>query len=95
MGATGGGISKNAFKQVPPEAQRLYTWLAVIWASYCGGLHGFNTANISGVMSLVPFERDFGWDKLSDLKVSNYSGWVVSSMLLVGDFLLRLKSIAH
>jgi sugar porter (SP) family MFS transporter len=34
-------------------------------------------------MSLKPFKRDFGWTYLPDLVVSNYSGWVVSSMLLV------------
>lgn len=83
MGGAAGGWSNEAVKKVPPPAKRLYVWLAVIWASYCGGLHGFNTANISGTMSLDPFKRDFGWTKLPELVVSNYSGWVVSSMLLV------------
>jgi len=84
MGAAGGGWSNAAIKQVPAPARRAYVWLAVIWASYCGGLHGFNTANISGTMSLLPFKRDFGWTDLSSTTVSDYSGWVVSSMLLVG-----------
>lgn len=57
MGADGGGWSNAAIKQVPVPARRAYVWLAVIWASYCGGLHGFNTANISGTMSLKPFLR--------------------------------------
>ncbi|KAL4896426.1 general substrate transporter [Aspergillus ambiguus] len=82
MGATGGGISRNAFKRVPAAAKKPYIWLAVIWASYCGGLHGFNTANISGAMSLDPFVRDFHWTDLGEKQVSNYSGWAVSSMLL-------------
>ncbi|KAK5790226.1 hypothetical protein VI817_007513 [Penicillium citrinum] len=82
MGAAGGGWSNAAIKQVPAPARRAYAWLAVIWASYCGGLHGFNTANISGTMSLLPFKRDFGWTDLSSTTVSDYSGWVVSSMLL-------------
>ncbi|KAK9860813.1 hypothetical protein MYU51_006105 [Penicillium brevicompactum] len=82
MGAAGGGWSNEAIKRVPPPAKRMYIWLAAIWASYSGGLHGFNTANISGTMSLKPFVRDFGWGDLSDATVSNYEGWVVSSMLL-------------
>ncbi|KAE8146988.1 general substrate transporter [Aspergillus avenaceus] len=82
MGATGGGFSRDAVNKVPSEAKGLYIWLAVIWASYCGGLHGFNTANISGAMSLDPFLRDFHWDELSDVQISNNSGWAVSSMLL-------------
>ncbi|KAI9040571.1 sugar porter family MFS transporter [Aspergillus affinis] len=82
MGAGGGGWSNEAIKRVPPQARGVYIWLAVIWASYCGGLHGFNTANISGTMSLKPFIRDFGWTELSKATVSDYSGWVVSSMLL-------------
>ncbi|KAL4758072.1 general substrate transporter [Aspergillus foveolatus] len=59
-----------------------YIWSAAFWASYCGGLHGFNTANISGAMSLDPFVRDFGWTHLTDAQVSDNSGWAVSSMLL-------------
>ncbi|QMW38848.1 hypothetical protein G4B11_002084 [Aspergillus flavus] len=82
MGAAGGGFSRDAVKQIPAEAKRLYIWLSVIWASYCGGLHGFNTSNISGAMSLDPFVRDFHWTDLSDAEVSNNSGWAVSSMLL-------------
>ncbi|PLB50041.1 putative sugar transporter [Aspergillus steynii IBT 23096] len=82
MGASGGGWSNEAIRRVPTQARGTYIWLAVIWASYCGGLHGFNTANISGTMSLKPFVRDFGWTELSDVTISDYSGWVVSSMLL-------------
>lgn len=83
MGAAAGGWSNQAIKHVPAPARRAYVWLAVIWASYCGGLHGFNTANISGTMSLEPFKRDFGWINLPSEQISNYSGWVVSSMILV------------
>ncbi|RFU28110.1 hypothetical protein B7463_g8222, partial [Scytalidium lignicola] len=82
MGAAGGGFNAAAFKAVPREALRWNIWLAVIWGSYCGGLHGFNTANISGAMSLKPFVRDFGFDKLTKAEVSDRQGWVVSCMLL-------------
>jgi hypothetical protein len=83
MPAAGGGIDRSAFQKVPKPARGLYIWLAVIWASYCGGLHGFNTANISGAMSLDPFVRDFSWTNLSASQVSDNKGWAVSSMLLV------------
>ncbi|PYH93224.1 sugar transporter [Aspergillus ellipticus CBS 707.79] len=82
MGATGGGFSKDALSKVPRAARGPYIWLAAIWASYCGGLHGFNTANISGAMQMKQWDMDFGWSKLSSTTVSNYEGWVVSSMLL-------------
>ncbi|KAL4926354.1 sugar porter family MFS transporter [Aspergillus undulatus] len=82
MPAAGGGIDRNALQKLPKAAFGPYIWSAAIWASYCGGLHGFNTANISGAMSLDPFVRDFGWTHLSDAQVSNNSGWTVSSMLL-------------
>ncbi|RDW58929.1 sugar porter family MFS transporter [Aspergillus mulundensis] len=82
MPAAGGGFDRNALHNVPKAARGPYIWLAAIWASYCGGLHGFNTANISGAMSLDPFVRDFGWTHLTSAQVSNNSGWAVSSMLL-------------
>ncbi|KAL3440456.1 general substrate transporter [Aspergillus insuetus] len=82
MPAAGGGIDRSAFQKVPKPARGLYIWLGVIWASYCGGLHGFNTANISGAMSLDPFVRDFSWTNLSASQVSDNKGWAVSSMLL-------------
>lgn len=83
MGANGGGLSKDALRRVPVEARKPYIWLATIWASYYGGRHGFNTSNISGVMKLDPFIKEFGWTNISDDEESNYSGWVVSSMILV------------
>src|SRR5699024_2130581 len=83
MGASGGGLSKDALRKVPAEARKLYIWLATIWASDCGGLYGFNTSNISGVMKVDPFIKEFGWANISDDKESDYSGWAVSSMILV------------
>ena len=83
MGAAGGGVSKQALSNVPAAAKGPMIWLTAIWASYCGSLHGFNTANIAGVMGMSTFEREFGWDGLSSETVANYRGWVSSSMLLV------------
>ena len=93
MPAAGGGFNRSALQGIPKSAYGPYIWLAAIWASYCGGLHGFNTANISGAMSLDPFVRDFGWTNLSDSQVSNNSGWAVSSMLLVSGLVRLAPSI--
>lgn len=83
MGAAGGGFSPDALKRVPPAARRPYIWLAALWASYCGGLHGFNTVNISGAMQMSQWDQEFGWKGLPSTTKSNYEGWAVSSMLLV------------
>ncbi|KAL1857006.1 hypothetical protein VTK73DRAFT_8154 [Phialemonium thermophilum] len=83
MGGAAGGIDLAALKQTPDPVKRSWCiWLSVIWASYCGGLHGFNTSNISGIMSLTPFKEDFGFNHMSASAVSNLQGWVVSAMLL-------------
>ncbi|KAB8207124.1 putative sugar transporter [Aspergillus parasiticus] len=82
MGTAGGGISKAALSRVPRQARSSFIWLAAIWASYCGSLHGFNTSNISGAMGMSTFKETFGWDDLSSATVSNYKGWITSSMLL-------------
>ncbi|KAL2831275.1 general substrate transporter [Aspergillus pseudoustus] len=82
MGATGGGVSKQALSRVPGPVKGPVIWLTAIWASYCGSLHGFNTSNIAGVMSMPTFTREFGWNELSSGTISNYKGWVTSSMLL-------------
>lgn len=86
MGATGGGISKDALKEVPKPARAAFIWLVAIWASYCGSLHGFNSSNISGVMGMSGFKHEYGWGSLSSGTVTNYKGWVTSSMLLVSRF---------
>ena len=85
MGAAGGWINKEALATTPKEVLRGYIWLVAIWASSCGGLHGVNTSNISGIMSMKPFEKDFGFDRMSDAQVTNSDGWAVSSMLLVRE----------
>ncbi|RAK84820.1 hypothetical protein BO79DRAFT_258794 [Aspergillus costaricaensis CBS 115574] len=69
MGAAGSGWSSAAIKLVPVPARRTYVWLAIIWASYCGGLHAFNAANTSGTMRFKPLIRDFGWAILSSEEV--------------------------
>ncbi|CAG8214508.1 unnamed protein product [Penicillium olsonii] len=47
-----------------------------------GCLHGVNTANISGIMSLTPFETAFDFDNKSKIQVSNLKGWITSCVLL-------------
>ncbi|KAH8704855.1 general substrate transporter [Talaromyces proteolyticus] len=82
MGTTGGGISKVAWKQVPQPARGPYIWLTAIWASYCGTLHGFNSSDISGIMSMPSFQHQFGWNRLPKSTITDSQGWVTSAMLL-------------
>ncbi|KAE8420654.1 hypothetical protein BDV36DRAFT_293074 [Aspergillus pseudocaelatus] len=82
MGTAGGGVSKAALSRVPRQARSYYIWLAAIWASYCGILHGFKTSNISGAMGMSTFKETLGWVDLSSATVSNYKGWITFSMLL-------------
>lgn len=83
MGAAGGWVSKEALATTPKEVLRFRIWITALWASCCGGLHGVNTANISGIMSMKPFKKDFGLDEMTSSQVTDWSGWAVSSMLLV------------
>lgn len=83
MGAAGEWIKKEALASVPAPVLSTRIRLIAIWASYCGALHGFNSANINGIMSMKPFKRDFGIIEMSSEKASNTTGWVTSAMLLV------------
>jgi SP family sugar:H+ symporter-like MFS transporter len=83
MGVAGGGINKAELARTPKEVLWWRIWLTAIWASFCGGLHGFNTSNISGIMGMSAFLRDFGFRSLSKSQLANTEGWVVSAMLLV------------
>lgn len=83
MGAAGGWIDKNTLARVPKQVYSLRAWLIVIWASYCGGLHGFNTANINGIMSMKSFSSYYHLNHRPASEVANITGWVTSAMLLV------------
>lgn len=69
MGAAGGWLNKEALASTPREVLHAKIWLIAIWASYCGGLHGFNTANIGGIMTMKEFIKDFGLNKMSTVSV--------------------------
>lgn len=43
---------------------------------------GLNTANISGILSMKPFEKHFGMDTMSKTAISNLEGWITSCLLL-------------
>ena len=85
MGAAGGWLNKEQLASTPRKVLQKRIWLIAIWASYCGGLHGFNTANIGGIMTMKPFIKDFGLNKMSAAEKTNITGWVTSAMLLVSS----------
>ena len=94
MGAAGGWINKEALASVPPSILGARIWLTAIWASYCGALHGFNSANINGIMNMKAFKEDFGIDEMDTVEASNTTGWVTSAMLLVSLSMPRRKYTA-
>lgn len=83
MGAAGGWLNKEQLASTPSQVLHKKIWLIAIWASYCGGLHGFNTANIGGIMTMKPFIKDFGLNKMTAAEKTNITGWITSAMLLV------------
>ncbi|KAG9943815.1 general substrate transporter, partial [Aureobasidium melanogenum] len=82
MGAAGGWLNKEQLASTPSQVLHKKIWLIAIWASYCGGLHGFNTANIGGIMTMKPFIKDFGLNKMTAAEKTNITGWITSAMLL-------------
>ncbi|KAH8879049.1 putative transporter [Thozetella sp. PMI_491] len=73
--------------------------------SFSGALHGFNTANISGVLAMPTFAKKFGLDQMDSSAVADWSGWITSMLILgscagalvtaiVGDWLGRRYGLA-
>ncbi|CEJ61434.1 hypothetical protein PMG11_09969 [Penicillium brasilianum] len=75
-------IDRKLAATVPREvvSWKIFLYGAILSMSGC--LHGVNTANISGILSLTPFEKAFGFDQKSKTEVSNLKGWITSCILL-------------
>lgn len=51
-GALGSLINKKALENTPKEVFNLYVFFIAFILSLSGGLHGANTSNISGILSV-------------------------------------------
>ncbi|KAF2014992.1 general substrate transporter [Aaosphaeria arxii CBS 175.79] len=75
-------VNKDLLAKTPKEVLSFkIVWYCFI-LSFSGGLHGFNTSNVSGVLAMVPFKTYFGFNTKSKAEVTNLNGWITSSLLL-------------
>ncbi|KAH6951260.1 putative hexose transport-related protein [Ilyonectria sp. MPI-CAGE-AT-0026] len=82
-------IDRSAYAETPKE---INSWKIVFYCailSFSGALHGFNTANISGVLAMKTFKHHYELDTLSENALADWTGWITSILILgscVGAF---------
>lgn len=62
-GALGNLINKKALADTPKEVFNLYVFFIAFTLSFSGGLHGSNTSNISGILSVSRTDVCSGADR--------------------------------
>ncbi|KIR67999.1 hypothetical protein I312_104851 [Cryptococcus bacillisporus CA1280] len=83
-GALGSLINKKALENTPKEVFNLYVFFIAFILSMSGGLHGANTSNISGIMSMPDYIATFNLKHYSASAASNIKGWTTSVIVLGG-----------
>ncbi|KAL0247306.1 hypothetical protein I308_104342 [Cryptococcus tetragattii IND107] len=83
-GALGSLINKKALENTPKEVFNLYVFFIAFILSLSGGLHGANTSNISGILSMPDFIATFNMKHYSASAASNIKGWTTSVIVLGG-----------
>ncbi|KAF4909073.1 putative quinate permease [Colletotrichum viniferum] len=77
-------IDQKIYEQTPREA---ISWKILCYAiilSFSGSAHGFNTANISGVLASSPFKKHFELSGMSEESLADWKAWI-TSMLILGS----------
>ncbi|KAL3301835.1 solute carrier family 2 [Colletotrichum asianum] len=77
-------IDKKIYEQTPKEA---ISWKILCYAiilSFSGSAHGFNTANISGVLAFSPFKKHFELSGMSEESLADWKAGI-TSMLILGS----------
>ncbi|KAF4910773.1 Quinate permease [Colletotrichum viniferum] len=75
-------IDRKVYEQTPKE---VISWKIVAYCtilSITGALHGFNTANISGVLAMKPFKSHFDFQDMNTADLANWNGWITSVLIL-------------
>ncbi|KAI8251372.1 Quinate permease [Colletotrichum sp. SAR11_239] len=75
-------IDRKVYEQTPKE---VISWKIVAYCtilSFTGALHGFNTANISGVLAMKPFKSHFDFQDMNTADLANWNGWITSVLIL-------------
>ncbi|KAJ4132364.1 hypothetical protein NW754_015179 [Fusarium falciforme] len=75
-------IDRTVYEKTPKRAISFRILFYCIILSFSGAMHGFNTANISGVLAMKPFDSQFELDKMSDGELANWKGWITSVLIL-------------
>ncbi|OWZ37246.1 solute carrier family 2 [Cryptococcus neoformans var. grubii Br795] len=83
-GALGNLINKKALADTPKEVFNLYVFFIAFALSFSGGLHGSNTSNISGILSMPDFIATFNLKHYSASAASDIKGWTTSVIVLGG-----------
>ncbi|CAD6589438.1 MAG: hypothetical protein CYPHOPRED_004840, partial [Cyphobasidiales sp. Tagirdzhanova-0007] len=81
-GSFGALINKQALADTPKECLNWYVFFVANCLAVSGGLHGFNTSNISGILAMTDFIKTFRLTSYSATEYSNISGWVTSVIVL-------------
>ncbi len=53
-GSLGAVVNKKALAETPKEALNWYMWFVCWTVCTSGGLHGYNSSNISGILKVSP-----------------------------------------
>ncbi|KAF5518677.1 Quinate permease [Colletotrichum aenigma] len=75
-------IDRKVYEQTPKE---VISWKIVAYCtilSFTGALHGFNTANISGVLAMKPFKSHFDFQDMNNADLANWNGWITFVLIL-------------
>ncbi|KAF7547239.1 hypothetical protein G7Z17_g7874 [Cylindrodendrum hubeiense] len=75
-------INKSVLKETPKEVVSWKILAYCIILSFSGALHGFNTANISGVLAMSTFQLHFGLNDMSTSTLADWTGWITSVLIL-------------
>ncbi|KAM5356736.1 hypothetical protein ACJ41O_003382 [Fusarium nematophilum] len=75
-------IDKRIYEKTPKEVISFKIVAYCIILSFTGALHGYNTANISGVLAMKPFKSYFELHGMGDDELANWTGWLVSVLIL-------------
>ncbi|KAI5477377.1 putative hexose transport-related protein [Pseudohyphozyma bogoriensis] len=84
MGGEAGGLNKAAMASTPKEVLNWYLYFCSWIICTSGGMHGWNAANISGIMSMKDFKNSFHWSSYTSAELTNLTGWVTSIIVLGG-----------
>ncbi|KAM0756202.1 putative hexose transport-related protein [Meredithblackwellia eburnea MCA 4105] len=83
-GFSGALINKQALSTTPKEVLNWYLYFCAFIITTSGGLHGYNSSNISGILKMTDFIHGFHLKKYSTADYANITGWVTSSIVIGG-----------